>query len=178
MRRYELLLVTIPEITKDEESSLETHLDRIVKDGKGTTISFERWGKYRLAYPIRKNEYGVYYLVRFEADEYTPILKEIRSYLTVKVPTIVMRDMVTQLPTEGSLAYQRPPSLEETPARDVDSFLRENKMEGLVSKGRRFNREPREAREPRESRESKEVVKEEVAVKETVKETAPEEAVS
>jgi len=133
MLRYELLLLTVPEITEDEARSLETQLDKLIKEAGGTTISFERWGKYRLAYPVRKNDYGIYFLMRFEVDSPQPILDNIRSIMAVKLNGLVMRHMVTALSPKQSLAYQRPPSLEETPSRDVDSFLKEHKMEGLLS---------------------------------------------
>jgi len=44
-----------------------------------------------------------------------------------------MRSLFTHLDPKASLAYQRPKSLEEVPARDVETFLKENKMEGLLS---------------------------------------------
>jgi len=133
MHRYELLLLTVPEITEDETRSIESQLDRLVKEAKGTTISFERWGKYRLAYPIKKNEYGIYFLMRFEVDNPQPLLDTIHSSLKVKLFELVMRSLFTALSFKQSLAYQRSPSLEETPSRDVDSFLKEHKMEGLLS---------------------------------------------
>ncbi|TET06710.1 30S ribosomal protein S6 [Candidatus Dependentiae bacterium] len=133
MHRYELLLLTIPEITEDEVKSLESQLDQLIKEVDGTIISFERWGKYKLAYPIRKNDYGVYFLVRFEVDNPHPLLGTIQSLMSIKLSNIVMRNMVTALSLKETLAYQRSPSLEETPLRDVDSFLKEHKMEGLLS---------------------------------------------
>ena len=144
MHRYELLMLTVPEITEDEAKSLETNIDKLLKEAKGTIISFEKWGKYRLAYPVRKNEYGVYFLARFEVDEPHPILDDIKSLFIVKLNEIVMRPMISALDPKESLAYHRPPSLEETPARDVDSFLKEHKMEGLLSSKSR----PTERRTP------------------------------
>jgi small subunit ribosomal protein S6 len=133
MHRYELLLLTIPEITEDEAKTLESQLNQLSKDVEGTIISFERWGKYKLAYPIRKNDYGVYFLVRFEVDNPQPLLGNIQSLMSIKLSNIVMRNMVTALSLKETLAYQRSPSLEETPLGDVDSFLKEHKMEGLLS---------------------------------------------
>jgi len=133
MHRYEILLLTVPEITADEAQSLESNLDNLVKDAKGTTVSFEKWGKYRLAYPVRKNDYGVYFLGRFEVDEPQSLLENIKSFLKIKMSNLVMRNMISALSPKESLAYQRPPSLEETPSRDVDSFLKEHKMDGLLS---------------------------------------------
>ena len=54
MLRYETLLLTIPEITLDESSAIEAQLQKIVREHKGTLLSFERWGKMLLAYPVKK----------------------------------------------------------------------------------------------------------------------------
>jgi small subunit ribosomal protein S6 len=131
LARYETLLLTVPEITADEAKSLESQVERIVKDSKGSIVSFEKWGKYRLSYPIRKNDYGVYFLARFEAP--APVVEEIRNLLAVKLHELIMRQMTVQLDPKASLIYQRPPSLEDAPSRDVNTFLKENKMEGLMS---------------------------------------------
>lgn len=119
MLRYELLLLTVPEITEDESKHLESQLDRMIKAAKGSLISYERWGKYRLAYTVNKNEYGVYYLLRFEVDAQSEqLIQEMRSLFAVKFNDLVMRYMLHVLDSKGSLAYQRPPSLEETPRRE------------------------------------------------------------
>lgn len=148
MVRYEVLILTIPEITQDENKKLESLLDQVIKEGKGSIISFERWGKYRLAYPVRKNEYGVYYLVRFEIEVIGNILEEIKAIYALKLYDIVMRFIITRL--EGdSLIYQRPQSLEETTSRDVGSFL----TEGLGSGRRRGRRDEETSRSTFESAE-------------------------
>lgn len=132
LRRYETLILTVPEITEDESKSLESGFDRVVKAVKGSVVSFERWGKYRLSYPVRNNDYGIYYLVRFETED-TKVLEDVKSLLAVRFNDFVMRHMVAVLDAKQSLAYQKPPSLEDAPARDVNTFLKENKMEGLMS---------------------------------------------
>ena len=133
-QRYEALMLTVPEITQDETKNLETELDRIVQSAKGSTLSFEKWGKYRLAYPVRNNDYGVYFLMRFEMPQGATALDDMRSLFTVKLHELIMRTMMTRLDVDGSLAYQRPKSLEEMPAAgDVNAFLKEHKMEGLLS---------------------------------------------
>jgi len=133
LRRYELLLLTVPEITSDESKNLEKQLNKLVLDYKGSIISFERWGKYRLVYPVKKNDYGVYYLFRFEIPGETELIQEVQTLFKVKLNNIVMRNMFSHLDEKASLSYQRPKSLEEAPARDVETFLKENKMEGLLS---------------------------------------------
>jgi small subunit ribosomal protein S6 len=134
MLRYETLLLAVPEITKDETSSLEKQIDQSIKKTKGSLISFERWGKYRLAYPVRNNDYGVYFLARFEVDvaQGGELLHDLNALFSFKKADVIMRSMMTALEENQSLTYQKPESLEDAPSRDVDSFLRENKMEGLI----------------------------------------------
>lgn len=140
MLRYETLVLAIPEITKDETSSLEKHVDQLIKKAKGSMISFERWGKYRLAYPVRKNDYGVYFLTRFEVDALQggELLHDLNALFSFKKADVIMRSMTTVLLPDQSLSYQKPESLEDSPSRDVDSFLREHKMEGLLPKNSNY----------------------------------------
>ncbi len=131
MQRYEVLVLTVPEITKDELKQMESQLDRLIANAKGATLSFERWGKFKLTYPIRRNEYGVYCLMRFEAP--SALVNDMREFFAVQLHDIAMRYIIARV--EGdSLAYQRPKSLEDSStSRDVDTFLRENQMGGLLS---------------------------------------------
>jgi small subunit ribosomal protein S6 len=134
MPRYETLMLAIPHVTSDEASELEKAYEGVVKKHKGSMITFDRWGKYRLAYPVSKNDYGIYYLARVELNEEgtQDVFNEIRNVLNLKFGNIIMRFVNTKLKDDQSLDYQRPESLEDTPTRDVGQFLRENKMEGLL----------------------------------------------
>lgn len=134
---YETLLLADPSITQDEVKSIETALTTLSKSKKSSMISFEKWGKYLLAYPVKKNPYGVYLLARFESEEASSLPKEIATLCKVKLSNTVMRDMTTRLAKNASLSYEKPPSLEDEPsaasAGSVKTFLRENNMEGLMS---------------------------------------------
>lgn len=125
MVRYELLMLMVPEVTGDEARNIESQLQTLLKNLKGALISFERWGKYRLAYPVKKNDYGVYFLARFElSDSDVKIsLDEIKALTDVKFYDVIMRSMVGVLDPKQSLEYERPASLEEAPKREA-SFLR------------------------------------------------------
>jgi len=119
MVRYEVLMLTIPEITEDEARGIETQLSTIIKAVKGSMISFERWGKYRLSFPVNKQEYGNYFLARFEVDkEAFNVLDDVKTLLSIKLHDLVMRTMTARLKDKQSLVYQRPPSLEEAPKRE------------------------------------------------------------
>ena len=64
--RYETLLLMSTDVTDDELSMIEKNFDLISSNAKGKVSRFDKWGKYRLAYPVNKSAYGVYVLVRFE----------------------------------------------------------------------------------------------------------------
>lgn len=131
--RYEALLLTVPEITADEIKTIEQQFNRTVSDKKGSVVSFERWGKYRLSFPVKKNEYGVYFLARFEGEDLEPAVTDVKTLLDVKLHELVMRSMITRLDEKGSLEYQRPQSLEEAPAREVGSFMKDSKADGMMT---------------------------------------------
>jgi small subunit ribosomal protein S6 len=128
MVRYETLLLAVPEITSEETAKLENQFIKMVNAIKGNIISFEKWGKYRLAYPIRKNDYGVYFLTRFElpTEEKDKFFSDLKDLFAIKYHDIVMRHMVSALPATASLEYQRPRSLEEGP-KDMDNLLKKGK---------------------------------------------------
>ncbi len=130
--RYELLMLAVPEITQDELADLEKQIVDLIKERKGTLLSFERWCKLQLADPVRKHEYGVYILMRFEVPHAQGLNEEIRSFLRIKFDTIIMRNLLSAL--EGdSLEYKRPRSLEEAPVSENGSLLKSKRVEGLIS---------------------------------------------
>lgn len=134
IQRYEVLMLAVPEITQDEIKSIEGSVEKLIAQAKGTVLSFEKWGKFKLSYPIKKNEYGVYLLARYETPYGSKINEELRELYKVKLDSEIMRHVITSLDLESPLEYQRPKSVEEAPAsRDMNTFLKENKMEGVLS---------------------------------------------
>lgn len=127
MLRYETLFLTVPEITLDEASAVETHIQKLMKEHAATLVSFERWGKMLLAYPINNNDYGVYFLIRFEVEpaKTEALLEGLKTLLAVKLNETVVRYLVNKLEPKGSWEYQRPESLEDAPSRPAESFARE-----------------------------------------------------
>lgn len=138
MFRYEVLFLTVPEITKDESEAIKSHFTKVIRAHKGSMLSFDRWGKYRLAYPVNKNEYGVYFLTRFEveADQKESLLADIKNIFVFKFNSLIPKHIIERLDPKASLEYRRPDSLEDNP-QDVDTFLKRNEMEGLIKKSPR-----------------------------------------
>jgi small subunit ribosomal protein S6 len=131
-QRYEALILTVPEVTNDEAAELEKSIEKKLQDQKSKLVTYDRWGKFLLAYPVKKNEYGIYFLARFDIPikEKNAVIKELKSLFDLKFNAVVMRYVVCNIANDASTVYKRPQSLDEMP-KDVDQFLKENKMSGL-----------------------------------------------
>lgn len=136
MVRYETLILAVPEITTEEISKLETQFTKMVKAAKGNIISFEKWGKYSLAYPVRNNEYGVYFLSRFElpVDDRDKLFADLKDLFAIKYHDMIMRFAIDSLPYNKSLEYQKPRSLEEMP-KDEGFLGKKSREYGDDSRG-------------------------------------------
>lgn len=132
MNRYETLLLVVPGITGDESGVLERNFEKLVQESKGTVVSFDKWGKCRLAYPVRHNDYGVYFLARFELDPSSDFFTKVGTMFTIKYNDVIMRSSTVKI-QKGQFGNFRPDTVEEMPTRNVNDFLRENKMQGLIA---------------------------------------------
>ena len=60
MMWYETLMLARPDITGDEETKIRNYFEQLVSKQQGELISFEKWGKYLLVYPVKKErDYGI-----------------------------------------------------------------------------------------------------------------------
>ncbi len=66
LRDYELVLIISPEVGEEKFDAIIDNVSQFVT-GKGGTISnVDRWGKRKLAYPIRHFMEGSYVLTQFK----------------------------------------------------------------------------------------------------------------
>ncbi len=56
---YELTVLFHPDLEIDLDGALKK-LDGIIKENKGEVVKQDNWGKRRLAYPIKKQDFAVY----------------------------------------------------------------------------------------------------------------------
>lgn len=65
---YEILFIIPNKFTEDEGKKVITKVEKMI-EGEGGKITFsEYWGKKRLAYKIKHNEYGYYALYEFDLE--------------------------------------------------------------------------------------------------------------
>lgn len=136
MLRYETLILSPTQITVDELSMIEKFFEKLMMDVQGKLVAYDKWGKYRLSYPVRNNEYGVYVLARYDMPEHKAmeISSKVSDFLKIKCNEIVMRYVTVRLKKDAPSIYKKPDSIDAGKTADLDTFLKENKMETFLSK--------------------------------------------
>ncbi|TEU07234.1 MAG: 30S ribosomal protein S6 [Candidatus Aminicenantes bacterium] len=95
MRQYETVFLISPNLEEEETTKIITQISDIISKEKGKLIQEDRWGKKRLAYPIKKFEEAFYVFFHYEGDSNIPLELERRfkqteailRFLTVKKET-------------------------------------------------------------------------------------------
>ncbi|MBA7621792.1 30S ribosomal protein S6 [subsurface metagenome] len=64
LRDYELVVIINPELADDAVDGIIDNVSRLVTQNGGTVDDVERWGKRKLAYPIKHFLEGNYVLAR------------------------------------------------------------------------------------------------------------------
>ena len=66
LRRYEMIYVLSPELEEEKLNSTIEGINQFITQKGGSTPEVERWGKRKLAYPIKHFLEGNYVLTRFQ----------------------------------------------------------------------------------------------------------------
>ena len=67
MAKYETMLVTTATLDEEATAALVGKFKSLI-EANGTIDSVEDWGKRRLAYPINKENEGIYTLINFTSE--------------------------------------------------------------------------------------------------------------
>ncbi|MEN9558032.1 MAG: hypothetical protein RL141_401 [Candidatus Parcubacteria bacterium] len=102
MNEYELLYIVSSAFTDEELSTIEGAVgDMFTKVGIAGVKS-ERLGKFHLAYPVKRQEYGHYVLARFQAE--TPAIADLNNLLRLS-PDKVLRHLILRADEVGDEKY-------------------------------------------------------------------------
>ena len=93
LRDYELVLIINPEIAEEQFEAAMENVNRFVTEKGGAVTDIERWGKKRLAYPIKHFNEGNYVLAKVQLEPSTgteleaslQISEDILRYLLIKL---------------------------------------------------------------------------------------------
>lgn len=174
MTQYETAFLISPNLEEEETEKVITQMAEVISEKKGKMINEDRWGKRRLAYPIKKFEEAFYVFFHYEGDSEIPLelerrfkqTEEILRYLTMKkTQKENVRRKKKTVPAEQERAV---PPKEEAPETEVAETEAMDKKE--VEKTQAVKKEEAVAAE--EADKNKEVTKKEETVE---KEEAAEE---
>lgn len=79
MGTYEIVAVLRPDLDEEALGTALTRISQRITEHGGTVTSQERWGKRKLAYPVKKYRDGFYALVVFTLD--APRIAALRQVL-------------------------------------------------------------------------------------------------
>ncbi|NQT75304.1 MAG: 30S ribosomal protein S6 [Candidatus Omnitrophica bacterium] len=68
MEHYEGIFVFKPDLAKDRIDKVLGQIKETIEKNKGSQDEVKEWGKQRMAYPVKKNKEGIYYLINFHID--------------------------------------------------------------------------------------------------------------
>lgn len=93
LRDYELVIIFSPEVVDDNFTVVMDKINRFITENGGIISEVEKWGKRKLAYPIRHFLEGNYVLSRFKLkpaaskslEANLRILEEVLRYLLIKL---------------------------------------------------------------------------------------------
>jgi len=69
VRRYETVAITLADYPDSEIDSLIDRYQSIIASQGGSVVRIERWGRRKLAYEIKKQTKGFYFLLNFVAPQ-------------------------------------------------------------------------------------------------------------
>tara|TARA_Y100000766_G_C18631102_1_gene470810 strand:- start:86 stop:484 length:399 start_codon:yes stop_codon:yes gene_type:complete len=122
MQLYETVYIVKPDLGSDELKSVQSKYEDLLKLGNATIEYKENWGLRNLAYKIKNNKKGFYYLLVFNAkpnavselERNFKIDENIIRYLTTKAdhipsePTPIMKAKIEKENTENIIAESNP----------------------------------------------------------------------
>ncbi len=151
MVRYETLILVRSESTAEDRAFLEKSISGLIAQFNGVLNSFDQWGKLRLAYPVAKENYGLYILVRYElpVDAVAKFTKDLQMFFRIKASEFVFRFVNVRLENNAPTTYLRPEPVDSAKAlAEAGSFVRGERGE----RGERGDRQDRGPRGERHGR--------------------------
>ena len=94
MRGYELAYIADPELDEAALAALEERVKSWVQTAGGSTAAVDRWGRRKLAYPIRKKTEGYYVVIQTDMPPEAGSALERELNITEQV----LRFLITQRP--------------------------------------------------------------------------------
>lgn len=94
LQHYELLYIISNKFSEKESDSINEKVKKIITDNGGIITHSEKWGNKKLAYQIKKFNYGYYNLIEFDnnAENLKNINKALRMFNEVLRHQIIKKE--------------------------------------------------------------------------------------
>ena len=96
MNKYEMMFIVKATMESENVKATAESIKKLVTDLKGNVVEYKELGEKKLAYPIKKELNGYYFLMQFEAN------KEVEAELNRKagLDENVLRHLIVKLDEE------------------------------------------------------------------------------
>ena len=132
MREYETIFVLEPELEQGSVEEQITRVCKIIEERGGEVRDIQRWGRRRLAFPIRKKNDGIYTFVRFGGNNNVlselehryklneSMLRHLTVFCEVRVPVATEPAAVDEASAEAPADAAAPePESSDAPVSDA-----------------------------------------------------------
>lgn len=96
MNKYEIMFIVKTTMESDAASKIVDSYKKLINDLKGAVTNFKDMGQRKLAYPIKKEINGFYYVINFNAT--SELIKELDRKL--RLDENVLRHLIIRLDEE------------------------------------------------------------------------------
>lgn len=93
MRDYELIVIISPDVPEEEVPASVDKIGEFITSKGGSITQVDRWGKRRLAYPIKHFKEGNYVLTKFKIEP--AMTAELEASL--RISEKILRHMLVRL---------------------------------------------------------------------------------
>lgn len=130
MRRYETIVILMPEVGDDEQASMEKRWDGIIAQFKGELIKIDDWGQKKLAYDIKKESRGHYLLLDYcaagvdlikELERVLRLEDNVLKYMTVKISETVDIEAIREQQRSEKEAMEKEAMEKESPPEKIEA---------------------------------------------------------
>jgi len=129
VQRYEVIAIVSPGVPEDDVTAIIDRSQKIINERNGVVAKIEKWGKRRLAYEIKKNKDGYYFLIDFagngavvsEVERNYKIDDRVIKFMTVKKEGACTREEIEKEIAEAEAKRSQARAEAQGASGDADS---------------------------------------------------------
>jgi len=137
MKYYETGLLIAPNLSEEDTEQVITQMAEVISQRAGKLVKQERWGKRRLAYPIKRFSEAFYVFFHYEGSPDIP-LELARRF---KQTDTILRYLTLQKDTQEAVRRKRKKAKASEPAEASPEGAGEKREAGADTAGRESGEE-------------------------------------